>query len=170
MSKKKSPRPASDRPSEGATNLSTHNVPTDSSALVQLKPAEESFYAPAFSAEELAYLEARAEADDLDDAIALLKVMILRALGKRVELGNSRADNHLATGDLISPGASGSPADAETIRRYVDTLCRAIRIKHSLGSKQSAALQAAIDQVLDELTGDWERDSKEEQKSPRPHA
>lgn len=118
--------------------------------------AEDGFYAPAFSTDELAYLEAKANANDLEDAIALLKVMILRELRKRNAKMADRDGNEQNNGI----GRGEPPMNAETIRRYVDTLCRAVRIRQSLGSKMGQALEKMIPRALEEIVDEWEAAEK----------
>ena len=105
-------------------------------------PTRPNFYAIALTAEERADL-ALITGDHLDDEIALLKILIRRKLKSQMEQRNGRQDDQ-------GEGQLGAD-DNEVIRRYVDTLCRAIKIRHSLSGKGSPNVEELVHGVLAEV-------------------
>jgi len=102
------------------------------------------FYAEKFTSDELADLSSKANAGDLDDEIDLLKVVIRRKLAEK----KAKADS----------GAGGQPEDRtekevdfEAIRRFVDTLCRAVKIQYSLSGKGTDSMENAMGTTLTEI-------------------
>lgn len=92
--------------------------------------AKGGFYAEGFQAEELADLAPPSRIDDLDEEIALMKVLIRRK--------------------WATPKAQ--EGDAEEIRRYVETLCRAVKTQHSVGRADSQDLTETLHDVLREVS------------------
>lgn len=107
---------------------------------------EHNFYAPEFTEKERADLELNSAKGSLDDEIALLKILIRRRLQAALKQATDKQ-----TG---SAQVALEPADGEAIRRYVDTLCRAIRIKSSLSGKGGSDLKEAGDAALAEVASE----------------
>lgn len=106
------------------------------------KPARnaalDGFYAPRFSWQERAGLAALVDADSLEGEIALLRILIRRRLAKPPP-------------DHLQDGGATHGVDVDKIRRYVETLCRAIKTNRSLGDNTSQEMDEAMHKVLAEI-------------------
>jgi len=87
-------------------------------------------------------LALKADADDLGDEIDLLRILIWRKM-------KSAKANSGAEGGADDDAAAG--IDAEAIRRFVGTLCQAVRIRYSLSGKGTRNLEEAAETVLAEI-------------------
>lgn len=103
--------------------------------------AFDGFYAPRFSRQERAGLAALVELDSLEGEIALLRILIRRRLAKPPP-------------DQLQDGGATLSVDVEKIRRYVETLCRAVKTHRSLGdntSQEDEAMHRVLAEIVDEI-------------------
>lgn len=119
--------------------------PSGRSRKIGLRMATGSFYARSFTAEELAALASKADADDLGDEIDLLRILIRR------KMAGAKSD---AEADGGAEDDGKVKVDAESIRRFVSTLCQAVRIRYSLSGKGTRTLEEAAETVLAEIVGE----------------
>lgn len=119
--------------------------PSGRSRKMGRRTATGSFYAQSFTPEELAALASKADADDLGDEIGLLRILIRR------KMAGAKADDDSGAG---AEDDGEVKVDAESIRRFVSTLCQAVRIRYSLSGKGTRTLEEAAETVLAEIVGE----------------
>lgn len=133
------------------------------------RAADQNFYASGFTDEELADLASIARLEDLDNEIALLKVLIrrkLQAAEARTGTETAPSSSPLSPLGACEPNAQDGTdgcdvprvnaavqTNGEAIRRYVDTLCRAIRVKSSLQNRTPAQVDEILRAAIDEISG-----------------